>query len=84
MMEEIHMSNASDFIIENGVLKKESKNVSYVLGEEYDSGGAGIITSVADYAKFCADNKFSASYICFRQISCRIELHRDNRILCRL
>lgn len=37
---------------ENGVLKKESKNVSYVLGEEYDSGGAGLTTSVEDYIKF--------------------------------
>lgn len=27
---------------------------SFILGEEYDSGGAGIITSVADYAKLMA------------------------------
>lgn len=29
----------------------EKKN-AYIFGEEYDSGGAGIITSVDDYAKF--------------------------------
>ncbi len=28
------------------------KNNSLIFGEEYDSGGAGIITSVEDYAKF--------------------------------
>lgn len=27
------------------------KGVSHILGEEYDSGGAGIITTVADYVK---------------------------------
>lgn len=30
------------------------KAVSHILGEEYDSGGAGIITSVSDYAKLMA------------------------------
>ena len=30
------------------------KGVSHILGEEYDSGGAGIITSVSDYAKLMA------------------------------
>ncbi|MBQ8163547.1 MAG: beta-lactamase family protein [Clostridia bacterium] len=31
----------------------EKKN-GYILGEEYDSGGAGIITTAGDYAKFIA------------------------------
>lgn len=38
----------------NGTFKNVGKKVAHVLGDEYDSGGAGIITSVADYAKFCA------------------------------
>lgn len=37
-----------------GTFKNVGKPVSHVLGPEYDSGGAGIITSVSDYAKFCA------------------------------
>ena len=37
-----------------GYFKNIGKNVSYILGEEYDSGGAGIITTVSDYAKFAA------------------------------
>lgn len=37
-----------------GTFKNVGKSVSHVIGDEYDSGGAGIITSVADYAKLCA------------------------------
>lgn len=32
----------------------DKTNKSFTLGPEYDSGGAGIITSVSDYAKFMA------------------------------
>ena len=32
----------------------DKANASFTLGPEYDSGGAGIITSVSDYAKFMA------------------------------
>ena len=35
----------------NEALLVEKKN-AYIFGEEYDSGGAGVITSVDDYAKF--------------------------------
>lgn len=38
---------------QNGVLKRAYGN-DLVFGEEYDSGGAGIITTVNDYAKFAA------------------------------
>ena len=38
--------NASD-----GFFKNVGKSIYLVLGPEYDSGGAGIITSVSDYAK---------------------------------
>lgn len=34
-----------------GVFEKISKANKYILGEEYDSGGAGIITSLSDYNK---------------------------------
>ncbi len=37
-----------------GVFKDVGKAVSHILGEEFDSGGAGIITTVADYAKLMA------------------------------
>lgn len=32
----------------------DKTNASFILGPEYDSGGAGIITSVSEYAKFMA------------------------------
>lgn len=37
-----------------GVIKNAGNGNSLVFGEEYDSGGAGIITTVKDYAKFAA------------------------------
>ena len=37
-----------------GRIVKTRKSNHLVFGSEYDSGGAGITTSVADYAKFCA------------------------------
>ena len=36
-----------------GTVKRKDGN-AFVLGDEYDSGGAGIITTVPDYAKFVA------------------------------
>ena len=35
-----------------GFIKKIEKSVSHVLTPEYDSGGAGITTTVGDYSKF--------------------------------
>lgn len=37
-----------------GIVKNAGWDNSLVFGEEYDSGGAGIITTVNDYAKFAA------------------------------
>ena len=37
-----------------GKLVNVGKSVSLVFGSEYDSGGAGITTSVSDYAKFAS------------------------------
>lgn len=37
-----------------GTFKDVGKGISHVLGEEYDSGGAGIVTTVSDYAKLMA------------------------------
>lgn len=39
---------------QQGNAVKTSKSNTLVFGPEYDSGGAGITTTVADYAKFCA------------------------------
>lgn len=38
----------------DGAVINAGKDNSLVFGEEYDSGGAGIITTVEDYAKFAA------------------------------
>jgi len=38
----------------DGTFVNVGKSVSYVFGEEYDSGGAGITTTVDDYAKLAA------------------------------
>lgn len=38
----------------DGYFKNVGKGVSHILGEEYDSGGAGIITTVDDYGKLMA------------------------------
>ena len=35
----------------DGYFKRRDKEVSHILGEEYVSGGVGIITTVSDYAK---------------------------------
>lgn len=37
---------------DDGILVHEKKDVAHIFGSEYDSGGAGITTSVADYSKF--------------------------------
>lgn len=50
-LEELQSAKQSD----QGVVQNVGKSASYRLGSQYDSGGAGIITSVCDYAKFaCA------------------------------
>ena len=38
----------------NGIVRDAGADNSLVFGDEYDSGGAGIITTVSDYAKFAA------------------------------
>ena len=38
----------------DGYYRNVGKATRHVLGEEYDSGGAGIVTSVSDYAKLAA------------------------------
>ncbi len=39
-------------VTEGGRIVNVGKRVSHVYGSEYDSGGAGITTSVSDYSKF--------------------------------
>lgn len=38
----------------SGTFKNVGKKVPHIFGDEYDSGGAGITTTVSDYAKFMA------------------------------
>ena len=38
---------------EGGYLKQESLQSAHIFGVEYDSGGSGITSSVAEYSKFC-------------------------------
>ncbi len=38
----------------DGKIKNVGKRVEHVLGSEYDSGGAGVTTSVEDYSKFAS------------------------------
>ena len=38
----------------DGKIVNVGKSVSHILGSEYDSGGAGITTSVEDYSKFAS------------------------------
>ena len=38
----------------SGYFKNIGKSVDFVLGEEYDSGGAGITTTISDFAKLMA------------------------------
>ena len=40
--------------VDGGVIKNAGKENAHILGEEYDSGGAGIITTVSDYSKLTA------------------------------
>ena len=37
-----------------GYFKRMDKKINHVLGAEYDSGGAGIVTTVSDYVKLAA------------------------------
>ncbi len=65
-----------------GYFKNIGKSNGYILGEEYDSGGAGIITTVGDYAKLTAalagggmginGNRILSSY--------SVDLMRTNRL----
>ena len=43
---------ASGFSRDGGQIVNVGKGVRYILGSEYDSGGAGITTSLEDYSKF--------------------------------
>lgn len=51
---DIVLLQASDLSLDGGRLINVSKKCEHVLGDEYDSGGAGITTSVSDYSKLLA------------------------------
>lgn len=46
-------ANTQDALPSDACVQNIGKENSLVFGPDYDSGGAGIITSVRDYAKFC-------------------------------
>ena len=49
------MQQTDGFRVEGGVVQEIPKTNCFHFGPEYDSGGAGIVTTVDDYAKFvCA------------------------------
>ncbi len=48
----VKLQSSAD-IFKKGHIEREAGN-GLIYGSEYDSGGAGIITTVDDYAKFCA------------------------------
>jgi len=50
--EDIVSLQAGEISLNDGKIIGVSKECGHVLGEEYDSGGAGITTSVSDYSKF--------------------------------
>lgn len=39
---------------EKGIPERVEKTNGYIFGEEYDSGGAGVISTIDDYAKFAS------------------------------
>lgn len=65
-----------------GVFKDVGKEVSLILGEEYDSGGAGIITTVSEYAKLAAALANSGIGVTGERILSpyTIDLMRTNRL----
>lgn len=48
------MASMYTYMGEQKFLKKMEKSISHVFGEEYDSGGAGITTTLTDYMKLIA------------------------------
>lgn len=45
---------AGKYHVSDGVIVNVGKQNSHIVSSEYDSGGAGIVTSVAEYHKLCA------------------------------
>ena len=66
----------------HGYFKNVGKSCGYTLGEEYDSGGAGIITSVSDYVKLMAALANNGTGLTGEQILSKhaVELMRTNRL----
>jgi len=65
-----------------GIFQKVDKRVAHVLGEEYDSGGAGIITTVSDYEKLLTALANHGKGITGEQILSKysVELMKTNRL----
>ena len=67
---------------DGGIIKKEGFCNSHILGEEFDSGGAGIITSVPEYAKLMAAIANGGISLCGEKIisSNTISLWKTNQL----
>ena len=66
----------------DGYFRNVGKECSHILGSEYDSGGAGIITTVSDYAKLMAALASNGMGLTGERIlsSYSVELMRTNRL----
>ena len=82
-------NNVTDFVeaqrsgnAKKGTFKNVGKGNSFILGDEYDSGGAGIITTVDDYAKFAATLANYGTALNGEKILSHysVELMRQNRL----
>lgn len=65
-----------------GTFRKQDKGNSHILGEEYDSGGAGIITTMSDYEKLLVALANFGTGLTGKQIlsKCSVELLKTNRL----
>lgn len=65
-----------------GIIEREGLSNSHILGEEFDSGGAGIITSVPEYAKLMAAIANGGISLCGEKIisSNTINLWKTNQL----
>lgn len=66
----------------HGFYRKKDKGNHHILGEEFDSGGAGIITTVSDYAKLLVALANSGTGLTGEQILSKysVELMKVNRL----
>jgi CubicO group peptidase (beta-lactamase class C family) len=69
-------------VLQDGPIDRYTLNVPYVLGSDYESGGAGLISTVNDYCKFAAAMcNYGTSYDGVKILSKNtLNLMRTNRL----